>query len=359
VDLALRDYVRTSGHRVIGLGSWVTGSGYRCPLSSPDPSDHDMTPLFDAVTEPELLCVAWRSMQVFLRDRIVALLRRRLPRLHAGEIALVLRSVNVYPPEELLRDITDADGACSRFDRLGLNPNLGDGQVDGLWGAGGRSFLASCAWQAGVLYCRDRDGQVQRHRAMPGRLLAGAGRLDFQATVTLCRQFLDKARQAMLEGRGAETCKNIRRLGRYLRKAERESGIDAAWLGKLTLHELVDEAQALEGASLEALQGWLSGQRHRLAEVFAQAGTEISCLQDMAAAGGEATEKFHHPLRDQTLRLLAAQARARGAAPARPGGEQPRGCLAANVKALASSRSQTARYLPRTLSAWPPLAPGP
>ncbi len=45
VEIAVQDYVRVSGHRVIGTGSWVTGEGYRCPLYAPDFGPRQHCPL--------------------------------------------------------------------------------------------------------------------------------------------------------------------------------------------------------------------------------------------------------------------------------------------------------------------------
>ncbi|OQX13277.1 MAG: hypothetical protein BWK76_16495 [Desulfobulbaceae bacterium A2] len=282
VEIAVQDYVRVSGHRVIGTGSWVTGEGYRCPLYAPDPSDHDMTPVFDHGDDREEMLQAWRAMQIFVRRRIVEQLATLLPRLRPQDNMAVLSSVNIFPPDSLMRDILDERTACRFFDRVGINPNLGDGRVDGVWGIGRKAFLLACGNRSGVLFHRDPAGGVRRSCANPGSWVDGSAQLDFQGTIALCEQFLSKARQALQDGRGAETCKNLQRLSTYLGRAERSSGLGRSVQELSPLDAIIDEALALHRVSLEALQGWLCYQRHRLEAVLVQTGIKIDWLRDLA-----------------------------------------------------------------------------
>ncbi|OQX12924.1 MAG: hypothetical protein BWK76_16980 [Desulfobulbaceae bacterium A2] len=285
VEIAVQDYVRASGHRVIGTGSWVTGEGYRCPLHAPDPSDHDMTPLFEHSNDHKEILQAWRSMQVFVRRRLVEQLALVRPRLHPRDNMTVLSSVNIFPPDELMGEVGDEQAACRFFDRFGITPNLGEGRLDGVWGAGSKAFLAACGRRSGVVFYRDQGGGVQRGTTNPGLWLSGADQPDFLGTLTLCEQFLGKARQALRDGRGAETCKNLQRLSYYLLRAEQASGLGRRWLESSPLDAIIDEALTLHQVSLDALQGWLGYQRHRLEIGLVQAGIEIDCLRDMTTNG--------------------------------------------------------------------------
>ncbi|MFA4016951.1 MAG: hypothetical protein RUDDFDWM_002063, partial [Candidatus Fervidibacterota bacterium] len=61
----LKRFVRETGYQVIGVGSWITGTGYQ-----PGGSDHDMRLLLPRGTSPQEAQRAWATAQQRLREMI-------------------------------------------------------------------------------------------------------------------------------------------------------------------------------------------------------------------------------------------------------------------------------------------------
>ena len=172
VDRAVEAYVQRTGNQVVGMGSWIKGTTYRNPLTSPDPSDHDMTPLFKS-KDPLVLEQQWKSMQSELRESIEKGLRQAKPGITPQEIDKVMRSVNVYPPESLVADVVDEKEAVERFSRMKAKPNLGGAPVEGIWGKGKKPFTQAYSQSAGRTYIRT-GGVVQKGFTDLDNLAAGA-----------------------------------------------------------------------------------------------------------------------------------------------------------------------------------------
>lgn len=117
-----------------GLGSWIEGTNYRDPvklkgLKPSEASDHDIRMIISSKVDNELAKQQWIEAQDFIRKRI----KNRMQGRPAEDIAKALNSVNLYPPDQLVKDVvSDQDF----MDKVGRKPNLGDEDIEGLWGKG-------------------------------------------------------------------------------------------------------------------------------------------------------------------------------------------------------------------------------
>ncbi len=308
VERAVEAYVQRTGNQVVGMGSWIKGATYRNPLTSPDPSDHDMTPVFQG-GKPAELERQWKDMQGFLRQEISDGLRKAKPGITSQEIDQVMRSVNVYPPESLIADVVDEKEAAQRFARMGARPNLGGGPVEGLWGKGKKPFTQAYAEKAGRSFFRDPKGVVRKGFTDLDNLAAGYGRFDLGATGELAEQFAKKARLAMAEGRGADALKNLQRLDQYLRKGKSVAGISGAGNLNPELLEALADAQGLDLQDAETMGKWLERNQRLLGQGLGHADDELVLLKEIAGATDGGKLKFLKSLQGNKLRRFLSWAR--------------------------------------------------
>jgi hypothetical protein len=313
VDQALRDYVRQSSDKVkgvTGVGSWIEGSRYRNPLTSPDPSDHDMTPIFDSrkMTKAQM-AEEWKRMQAFMRQRIEQGLKAKLPGASPEQIKKVMRSVNIYPPDEIMADVVDEKEAVKRFAKLGAKPNLGGAPVEGIWGKAKKPFTQAYAESAGRTYFKDPNGVVRRGFADLDNLAAGYGKFQLQATNELCEQFAKKARLAMAEGRGADALKNLKRLNQYLRKAKNASGLSGFETMNHKLLQAIGNAEGLDAKDAETMARWLEDNQRLLRQGLSQADDQLLWLKEVASLDDAAKLKFIRGMSASKMRKFMSWAK--------------------------------------------------
>jgi len=122
--------------KVVKQGSWISKEGYRNPLLNlADPSDHDAR-LFISLDDvsPERAREVWKAYQGRLRKKVFAMAQK------AGysteQIQLLLKSVNFYPPAQLMKGIEQNEQAIAKFLKMGNYPNLlevGEEAAEGLY----------------------------------------------------------------------------------------------------------------------------------------------------------------------------------------------------------------------------------
>ena len=114
--------VKETGVSIIGLGSWVSGKDYNDPLSG-GKSDHDLRLLMPNGTSPQQATAEWNNIRQKIADKI--------NKTFGNKSSMVLKSVNLYPPTQLMTGLADADDALEMFKRLKQVPSLGfTGVVD-------------------------------------------------------------------------------------------------------------------------------------------------------------------------------------------------------------------------------------
>ena len=304
VDQALQDYVRQSGPKlkgVTGVGSWIEGTRYRNPLISPDPSDHDMTPVFDS-TDQRYLRKEWKRMQNFMRDDIRQRLLKANPKMSSAEMKRVMRSVNIYPPEQLVADVIDEKEAVQRFSKLGAKPNLGGAPVEGIWGKAKKPFTQAYAESTGRTYFKDPSGVVRKGFTDLDNLAVGYGKFSLEATNDLCEQFAKKAKLAMAEGRGADALKNLKRLDQYLRKAKNASGLTGFNNMNPELLRAITNAEGLDAKDAKTMSSWLRENEGLLYKGLNRADDQLMWLKEVAGLDDVAKLEF---IKDMSTNKMA------------------------------------------------------
>ncbi len=255
IEELIERYVEKHGgknFKVVTVGSWVTGKKYRNPLlDAADPSDHDMTLFMDS-DDPAQMQKEWRKFQKFMRRG----LRAKLP---PGDTDAVLKSVNIYPPDQLTDDIIDQSDAVKKFNKLAGKPsgtpNLGGEPVEGVWGKAKRPYVQSYSSKSGRTFYKDGNGVVQKGFADLDNLKAGFGKYTGYSSARLSSQWADKAAKSLQGGRPAETAKYLERLNQSLRKSKSLAGLRGSALNNPELLDaMADHKKAMANASREAAE---------------------------------------------------------------------------------------------------------
>ena len=313
IDQALRNYVQHSPSTlkgVVAMGSWVTGSNYRSPLISPDPSDHDMTPIFDSQKMSRSQMIEeWKRMQHFMRQQIKASLKRKFPGASSKQIRKILRSVNIYPPDQIVADIVDEKDAARRFAQLKATPNLGGAPVEGTWGISKKPFTQFYAQSAGRTYFKDIHGVVRRGFSDLDNLAAGYGKFTLQATSELCEQFSKKIQLAITEGRGADALKNLKRLNHFLRKAKSRSGLVGFEATNPRLLQAIGNAEDLDLHDAQTMSHWLKENHDLLQKGLSHADEQLFWIKEVASLDDAAQIKFVQSMRADKMRRFLSWAK--------------------------------------------------
>ena len=256
IEKLVEEWVSSQGNqsiKVVGLGSWIKGGAYRNPLEFPaDPSDHDMTLVMDS-DDPGLMRKKWQEFQGFMQRR----LRDKLPQEQAGQ---VLKSVNIYPPDQLTDDIIDQADAVAKYEALagkaGGTPNLGGEPVEGLWGGGKKPFVQAYSDTNGRTFYWDAENKTVRQGFSDlDNMMAGYGKFSGYNTARLSSQFADKTAKALTSGNPGEAYKNLKRLDQYLRKSKSMAGLKGSAIANPELAEAIaDYDKVLSNTLSEAAE---------------------------------------------------------------------------------------------------------
>lgn len=252
IEELIKEYVKKRGDhgiKVVGLGSWIKGGKYRNPLLNPaDPSDHDMTLFMDS-DDTAKMQKEWRNFQNYMKRG----LEDKIP---AKDAKAVLKSVNIYPPDQLTDDIIDQSDAVAKYQKLagtpGGTPNLGGEPVEGIWGSGKRPYVQSYSSTNGRTFYKDAKGVVRKGFSDLDNLAAGYGKFTGYNTARLSSQWADKAVKSMQGGRPAETIKYLERLNQSLRKSKSMAGLRGSALNNPELLDaMADYKKAMAKVSRE------------------------------------------------------------------------------------------------------------
>ena len=154
-------FVRETGNEILGVGSWMSGRGYRDGLSKAvqQASDHDMRLLLPRGTPPDQAAAAWRAAN----GRLQELIRAEF----GDDAAKVLQNTNLYPPTQLMAGVDDPAMAMLRFRQYNQVPNLGyTGAVtaetpthlaEGLYGEGAQRYIQTYERSSGKLFYKYGD----------------------------------------------------------------------------------------------------------------------------------------------------------------------------------------------------------
>lgn len=286
--------------KVIKQGSWISKEGYRNPLISlADPSDHDAR-LFISLDDvsPERAREVWKAYQGRLRKKIFSMAQ------NAGysteQIQLLLKSVNFYPPAQLLKGIEQNEQAIAQFLKMGNYPNLlevGEDAAEGLYTTptkfirqgyetGKRVQVSELAAKEGS----DSYELVHKATAEAEHAAEQVGEANLKGYVQSAEYSLNEAQKALKEGKLDTAKKNLARAKDRLKSARKLGGVNAETgvikdLDSLTTEvddaikaafESADDAKAMLAKSRQ-LANKLGG------EVMKKGNVELTALEAMTA----------------------------------------------------------------------------
>lgn len=298
--------------QLLGQGSWLRppkpaqGGGlsrnYADPLLG-GTSDHDLRLVFNG--NDREAAQQWVKSQNTLRESIrglfrgksaaeieETLLRYGFNRAEAASLArqggqriseTILKSVNLYPPNQLMRFVVDQRGAEAAFRQLKSVPNLGGTMVEGVWGTGQAARVQQLE-ASGRLFYRASSG-----RAMAGftdlvHMAEGYGRYSLGGSANMASQWADKALEALHE-------RDPELLGKYLRRLKAELKL-ARSQGKLTGPAMSDTFRALDDVIAKAGQGAAVFDDAALRGVIRNAQSDARLLGELARNPGAADRQI-------------------------------------------------------------------
>ncbi len=243
--------------KVIKQGSWISGDNYRNPLTNLlDPSDHDAR-LFISLDDvgPERAREVWKAYQGRLRKKIFAMAKSA--GYSTDEIQLLLKSVNFYPPAQLLKGIEQNEEAIARFLKMGNYPNLlevGEEAAEGLYTTptkfirqgyetGKRVQVAELVAEEGS----DSYRLVHKATAEAEHVAETVGEANLKGYVQSAEYSLNEAQKALKEGKLDTAKKNLTRAKDRLKSARKLGGVSAEGAA-------VKELDALEGQIDDAIK---------------------------------------------------------------------------------------------------------
>ncbi len=286
--------------KVIKQGSWISGENYRNPLTNLlDPSDHDAR-LFISLDDvgPERAREVWKAYQGRLRKKIFAMAKSA--GYSTDEIQLLLKSVNFYPPAQLLKGIEQNEQAIAKFLKMGNYPNLlevGEEAAEGLYTTptkfirqgyetGKRVQVAELVAEEGS----DSYRLVHKATAEAEHVAEQVGEANLKGYVQSAEYSLNEAQKALKEGKLDTAKKNLSRAKDRLKSARKLGGVSAEGSAVKELDALegqIDDAIKLAFESADDAKAMLAKTKqfaNRLGgEVMKKTNVELAALDLMAA----------------------------------------------------------------------------
>ena len=270
----LMTFVEQTGHKVLGVGSWIGGTTFNTATS-----DFDMRLIIDDPTAgPDRQRLQWREAK--------AKLARLVEAEFGGDAGNVLGRTNLYPPNQMMQGVEDAADAHARFVKLNTVPALSfTGSVtektptaftEGLYGAGARTYVEGYERKSGRLFYVNQGKAVTglselAHLGEEGGIYTAAG------TASTASQWAEHAMGELQAGRGDKVAKYLERLERDLAKSRSLGGLG------------VDEAFRAEVLRLRDLlktsPGRLASVGPEVTRLLSRAHAEAAILGAMDKAG--------------------------------------------------------------------------
>jgi tetratricopeptide (TPR) repeat protein len=212
------------GQGLTGLGSWVTPGGkYRDPLTRTEAgayeflnnaSDHDLRLVLPEGTSEEEALKIYQEV----RSQFVSRVRASF----GNEAERVLQSINIYPPEQLMKGVEREAAALQRLDELGvITPNLGGKAPEGLF-TPGRFEYARGYEKSGRLFYNSGGKMKQGFADILSDVVSGAEDVvpdTLRGASSNAEAFAKKAYTAFLEKKPQDLVKNLERAQVNLQKS--------------------------------------------------------------------------------------------------------------------------------------------
>lgn len=206
-----------SGGALVSQGSWTAPKGvYRDPLGNvPRPSDHDLRVLIpDGMNQAEALQF-YRQTRARVASRVRAKFGKDAER--------VLRSINIYPPEQLMAGVTTEAEAIERLSKLGIGtPNLGGLPPEGLWTEGRFPFARGYERTTGRIFYNQGGKMKHGFADIVSDIVSGSDDAVAQTLVGASQNtvaFAQKVAHAVEAGQPEDAIKNLQRTRTHLGKS--------------------------------------------------------------------------------------------------------------------------------------------
>jgi hypothetical protein len=265
------------GLQVIGQGSWLRGPAAKTAQLSrsyADPllggtSDHDLRLVMQG--EDGQLLSKWKSVRDQLAEGLQNLFKGKsaaeieqmliknygytveqaaaIARQGADNVAqVVLKSVNLYPPPQVMRNVVNDKTARALFTRAGAVPSLAGRIVEGVWGEGAPAMIQTFESQGRLFHVA--GGKVRAGFTDLVHMTEGYGKHTMGGYANMALQWADKAAEAIHERDAEAAAKYLSRLKNNLERARAKGNLGAGVLDD-ALRELDTLiAQAKGGAAL-------------------------------------------------------------------------------------------------------------
>ncbi|WP_414662654.1 coiled-coil domain-containing protein [Horticoccus sp. 23ND18S-11] len=293
------------GLQVIGQGSWLRGPVARAAQLSrnyADPllggtSDHDLRLVMKG--EDGQLLSKWKSvrdqlaegLQNLFKGRSVAEVEQMLMKNYgysaqqaaaiAGQGAdnvaqIVLKSVNLYPPPQVMRNVVNDKTARALFTRAGAVPSLAGKIVEGVWGEGAPAMIQTFEAQGRLFHVA--GGKVRAGFTDLVHMAEGYGKHTMGGYANMAVQWAEKAAEAVHERDAEAAAKYLARLKNNLERARAK--------GNLGSGVLDDALRELETLIAQAKGGAGVFENPRLAAFLKEAKLNSKLLGELARNPG-------------------------------------------------------------------------
>ena len=246
---AVKQTVRQTGTEAAGVGSWISRQKYRGPLTG-GTSDHDMRVVLTGETDEAKMVQKWKDFQGSLKSNIRAVGKAR--GLSQAEIDKLVGSTNVYPPNQVMAGVENADEAVAKFKSLKAAPSLGNEPIEGLWGKGAKGYAQHYESKAGRHFFIDqKSGRVVAGATDLLHLEEGLGVFNTAGEVNKGNQWAQKALEKLDTEGAAKASKHVERLRQSLNKARslERVGMRADYLDDIARGAVKDPAVIREAVA--------------------------------------------------------------------------------------------------------------
>jgi hypothetical protein len=291
--------------QIVGQGSWLRGpasKGAQLSRNYGDPllggtSDHDLRLVLQG--EDSAVLSKWKSVRDQLAEKLTALFRNKsaaeieqmliksygYTAEQAAAIArqgganltqVVLKSVNLYPPPQVMRNVVNDKTARALFTRAGAVPSLSGRIVEGVWGEGAPAMIQTFEAQGRLFHVA--GGKIRAGFTDLTHLAEGYGRHTMGGYANMAFQWTEKAAEAIHEGDAEAAAKYLARLKNNLERARAKGN-----LGSGVLDDALRELDTL----IAQVKGGASGLNNpRLAAYLKEAKLNARLLGELARNPG-------------------------------------------------------------------------
>ncbi len=291
--------------QIIGQGSWLRGpaaKGAKLSRNYADPllggtSDHDLRLVMQG--DDGQVLAKWKSVRDQLAERIRGVFKGKsaaeieklliqnygytvdqaaaIAKQGGDDVArLVLKSVNLYPPPQVMRNVVNDKTARALFTRAGAVPSLAGEMVEGVWGEGAPAMIQTFESQGRLFH--NAGGKVRAGFTDLVHMAEGYGKHTMGGYANMAFQWAEKAAEAAHAGDAEAMAKYLSRLKDNLERARAK--------GNLTSGVMDDFLRQIDDLAKQAKLGSAVFENPRLAALLKEARLNSKLLGELARNPG-------------------------------------------------------------------------